>query len=354
MHIERRYDAPGWTSFVIPTVAVLVALLLGGMLISLMGVSPVTAYMEMFKGALGDSYGLSETIVKAIPLILAGIAVALAFSMTLWNIGAEGQLVMGALASAALVRHVTVDNWFVMFCLMFLAAGIAGGLWAALTGYLKARWNVNEIITTLMMNYIALLGLDYFVYGPWRDPTSLGFPMTPPFPEAARIPQLFGTRVHLGILLALLFAVLYRVLMRWTQWGFEIRVTGENPRGAEYAGINTTRNVVLVMFLSGAVAGLAGMCELAGLQGRLQPGFSVGYGYTAIIVAWLARLHPVGIIVVSFLMGALLVGGDTLQIVMGLPLSSVQVLQGLILFSVLGGDFFRRYRIRFPGKGGRA
>lgn len=347
IRIERRFDTPKWLSLAIPVTAVFLALLVGGVFISMLGVSPMKAYTEMIRGALGDTYGFSETLVKAIPLTLAGEAVALAFAMMIWNIGAEGQLVMGALATAAVVRYLPVNNWPLMFILMFLGASIAGGAWAAFAGYLKARWNVNEIITTLMMNYIAVLGIDYFIYGPWRDPASLGFPMTAAFPDAARLPQFFGTRVHLGILIAIIFAILLRIIMRWSQWGFEIRVTGENPRGARYAGIKTLRNVLLVMFVSGAVAGVAGMCEVAGLQGRLQPGFSVGYGYTAIIVAWLARLNPLGIIIVAFLLGVLLVGGDTLQIVMRLPLSSVQVLQGLILFFVLGGEFFRRYRIRF-------
>lgn len=345
--IEKRFDTPKWMSLAIPVSAVILALLVGGAFISMLGVSPLKAYTEMLRGALGDTYGFSETLVKAIPLTLAGEAVALAFGMMIWNIGAEGQLVIGALATAAVVRYIPVDNWPVMFILMFLGAAIAGGLWAAFAGFLKARWNVNEIITTLMMNYIAVLGIDYFIYGPWRDPASLGFPMTASFPDAARLPQFFGTRVHLGILIAVLFAVLLRIIMRWSQWGFEIRVTGANPRGARYAGIKTLRNVLLVMFFSGAVAGVAGMCEVAGLQGRLQPGFSVGYGYTAIIVAWLARLNPLGIIVVAFMLGVLLVGGDTLQIVMHLPLSSVQVLQGLILFFVLGGEFFLRYRVCF-------
>ncbi len=350
IRIERRFDTPRWLSLTLPLGAIVLALLVGAVFISLLGVSPLRAYTEMIRGALGDGYGLSETLVKAIPLTLAGEAVALAFAMMIWNIGAEGQLVMGALATAAVVRYIPVDSRPVMFVLMFLAASLAGGLWAAFAGYLKAKWNVNEIITTLMLNYIAVLGIDYFIYGPWRDPTSLGFPMTAAFPDVARLPQFFGTRVHLGIVIAIVFAILLRVIMRWSQWGFEIRVTGENPEGARYAGIRTMRNILLVMFVSGAVAGVAGMCEVAGLQGRLQPGFSVGYGFTAIIVAWLARLNPLGIMIVAFLLGVLLVGGDTLQIVMRLPLSSVQVLQGLILFFVLGGEFFRRYRIRFVSR----
>ncbi len=343
--VERRLDCPLWLNWAIPVSAVGVALVAGGFLLFLLGVSPIRAYAEMFSGALGSVWGLSETLVKAIPLTLAALAVGLSFTMVIWNIGAEGQLVIGALATAAVVRYAFIDSAPVMFALMFISAAVAGGLWAGFAGFLKARWNVNEIITTLMMNYIAILMTEYFIYGPWRDPSSLGFPMTSPFPEAARLPMLGDTRVHVGIFVALLLAILFRVFYRWTRWGFEFRVIGHSPAAARYAGMNYLKNVLLAMFISGAVAGVAGMTEVAGLQGRLQPGFSAGYGYTAIIVAWLARLNPVGTVFVSFLLGALLVGGDTLQIVMRLPLASVQVLQGLILFCVLGGEFFRNYRI---------
>jgi simple sugar transport system permease protein len=232
-----------------------------------------------------------------------------------------------------------------MFVLMLAAAAAAGGFWGGIAGYLKARWNVNEIITTLMLNYVAIHLTDYFVYGPWRDPASLGFPMTAPFPEAARLPVLADTRVHVGILIALVLVLLYRVVLRWTRWGFEIRAIGENPKAADYAGISFLKNAVLVMVVSGALAAIAGMGEIAGLQGRLQPGLSPGYGYTAIIVAWLARLNPWSIFAVSFFMGGLFVGGESLQVVMRLPLSSIQVIQGLILFFVLASEFFRVYRI---------
>ena len=349
--VERRLDCPAWLNWAIPAGAVATALLAGALLLFFLGVSPGAAYKAMFKGALGDAWGISETLVKAIPLTLAGLAVGLAFTMVVWNIGAEGQIVMGALAAVAVVRYAFVDSAPVMFVLMFLAAALSGGLWAGFAGYLKAHWNVNETITTLMMNYIAILLAEYFIYGPWRDPSSLGFPMTAPFPDAARLPVFGSTRVHVGLVIAVLLAVLFRVLYRWTRWGFELRVIGNNPNAARYAGIDYMKNILLAMFVSGAVAGIAGMTEIAGLQGRIQPGFSGGYGFTAIIVAWLARLNPLATILVSFLLGALLVGGDTLQVVMRLPLASVQVLQGLILFCILGGEFFRNYRIVRTGKG---
>ncbi|MDR3280806.1 MAG: ATP-binding cassette domain-containing protein [Synergistaceae bacterium] len=223
---------------------------------------------------------------------------------------------------------------------------LAGGLWGAIPGFLKGKWNVNEIIATLMLNYIALYLMDLLLYGAWKDPASMGFPMTAPFPPEARLWAFGNTRLHGGLVMALVISVVTWFVIRKTRWGFEIRVIGENRLAARYSGMSVMKNIVLVMFVSGAIAGLCGMSEVAGLQGRLSRGFSVGYGFTGVIVAWLAGLNALALPFVAFLMGILLVGGDTLQVVMGLPLSSVQVIQGLILFCVLGGETFRRYRPR--------
>ncbi len=346
MILERPYQVPLSLEILCPLLSILLALGISAVLLLVLGVSPVKAFFAMAKGAFGSWWGLSEVTVKTIPLAICGIAVALSFRMKIWNIGAEGQIYLGALATAAVVRYAYVESFPVMIVLMLAAAAAAGAFWGGIAGYLRARWNVNEIITTLMLNYVAIHLSDYFVYGPWRDPAGLGFPMTAPFPPAARLPVLGDTRVHVGILIALVLVLLYRVVLRWTRWGFEIRVIGENPKAADYAGIPFLRNAVLVMAVSGALAAIAGMGEIAGLQGRLQTGLSPGYGYTAIIVAWLARLNPWGIFAVSFFMGGLFVGGESLQVVMRLPLSSVQVIQGLILFFVLASEFFRVYRIR--------
>ncbi len=348
--IEKRFYITKWQETLIILASIVLAFFSGAVVLHFLGVSPLEAYGMMIKGSLSDFYGISETVAKTIPLTMCSLAVALSFTMVVWNIGAEGQFVLGALACTALVRYMDIDNPLIMLAAMGIVASIAGGLWGGFAGFLKAKWNVNEIITTLMMNYIAILLLQYFVYGSWRDPTSLGFPMTPLFPEGARLPQFFGTRIHAGIFFALVLAVLIWVVVRKGVWGYEIRVSGQNPKAADYAGIRSARNVMLVMFISGAIAGLAGMAEMAGLHRRLQPGFAIGYGYTAIIIAWLARLHPVTIIFVSFLFGALFVGGENLQIAMRLPLSSVQILQGLILFFLLGGEFFRNYRISLTFK----
>jgi simple sugar transport system permease protein len=228
---------------------------------------------------------------------------------------------------------------------MMVLAIAAGAVWALIPAALKAVLRVNEILTTLMMNYIAILFVEYLYLGPWRDPAGYGFPGTAEFPRAAWLPQFMG-RVHVGLFIALAAAVLVWFILARTRLGYEIRVIGENARAARYAGMNIGRNIVLVMLLSGGLAGLAGMSEVSGIAHRLGHGLTVGTGYTAIIVAWLAALNPWGVVLVSFLMAALLVGGDQLQIAMGLPSAVAGVLQGAILFFVLGGTIFVNYRIR--------
>ncbi len=342
---QKRLTQPLWLDLAVPMGGLALAFITSGLFLIAMGVSPIEAYREMYFSAFGDGYGLSECMVKAIPLTMAAIAVMLSFKMLIWNIGAEGQIFMGAIAAAAAARYFPSSNHASMLITMVLLSILAGGAWAAFAGYLRARWNVNEIITTLMMNYIAIHLMDYFVYGPWRDPASLGFPMTAPFPDSARLIPLGWGRVHSGLLIAVILVFMAWWVFKMTRWGYEIRVIGENPNAATFAGIDYVKNVVIVMFISGAIAGLAGMTEVAGLQGRLQHGFSGGFGYTAIIVAWLSRLNPIAIAIVSFLMGGLLVGGESLQIVMGLPIASTLVVQGCILFFILAGEFFRRYRI---------
>lgn len=351
LRVEKRIDSPSWLGFFVSAASIVFAFLVGGIFLFFQGVSPIEAYSAIVSSAFGSVYDLSETVVKALPLAMVSLAVMLCFTMLIWNIGAEGQALIGALAAAAMVRYFPIDNRFLMLSLMLLASATAGGLWAGIAGLLKAKWNVNEIISTLMLNYVAIKLLEYFVYGPWRDPSSLGFPMTKPFIDSARLPSLWDTRIHMGLYgLFILTAVMW-LLLKKARWGYEIRVMGNNARAAHYAGMNYAKSVVWVMFFSGAIAGIAGMCEVSGLQGRLQAGFSAQYGYTAIIVAWLSHLNPLFSLIVAFLMGALLVGGEALQISMGLPLASAMVLQGLILFFVLGGEFFRNYRIRVD-KGG--
>jgi ABC-type uncharacterized transport system permease subunit len=331
----------------VPVLSVLGALLLGALLLLVSGHDPLAVYGAMFGGAFGSGNGLAETLVKTIPLLLTGLGVSIAFRMLLWNIGAEGQLHLGAIAATGTALYLVPGApALVIIPAMVLAGAIGGALWALIPGVLKAYFKVNEIITSLLLNYVAILFSEYLVYGPWKNPQGFGFPGTAPLPDAAWLPRIAATRVHLGLLFGLIAAALLFVILRRTWWGYEIRVIGENERAARYAGINIVRNILLVMALSGALAGIAGMSEVAGVAHQLQRDLSPGYGYTAIIIAWLAKLNPWAIVLVSFLFAGLLVGGDQLQISMGLPAAIAPMLQGTILFFLLGGEVLARYRIR--------
>ncbi|MFN8675292.1 MAG: ABC transporter permease [Thermomicrobiales bacterium] len=344
--IERVPSPSRGSVAIITLLSLLAALVFGGAVLALSGENPLTVYHAMLTGALGNWNGVAETLVKTTPLLLAGLGVAVAFRMQLWNIGAEGQLYFGAIFATWMALYLApgAPGWLLV-PLMIVAAMIGGGLWGVIPGVLRAYFGASEIITSLMLNYVAILFSDYLIHGPWRDPQAFGFPGTPSFPDAAWLPRWGTTRVHLGLLFALVAAVLLWFLLRRTRWGYEISVMGENPRAALYAGMPMARTIILVMALSGALAGLAGMSEVAGIGHQLQRNLSPGYGYAAIIVAWLARLHPIGAVLVAFLLAALTVGGDQLQMSLGLPAAIAPMLQGTILFFLLGGDILTRYRL---------
>lgn len=345
---ERRLEPSRSVALLVPVASFILALVVGGILLLAAGANPIETYKAMFDGAFGSGYARSETLVKAIPLMLTGLAVSIAFRMLFWNIGAEGQLAMGAIATAWVPLFALKDTSMpsgVLLLLMGLAAFIGGAVWGLIPALLKAFLRVNEIITTLMLNYIAILLLDYLYTGPWKDKAGFGFPGTASFKEVASLPRLTG-RVHAGVVIAVVAAVLIWLVLIRTKWGYEIRVIGENPEAARYAGISLVRNILLVMLVSGGLAALAGYGQVAGIAHRLQKGITVGDGFTAIIIAWLAKLHPIGVLIVAILMAALSVGGDQITITMRLPAAMAGVLQGAILFFVLGGEIFVRYRLR--------
>ena len=347
--LEKRLNPSAALTFLVPALSVVLALGFGAAFLLATGHDPVKVYAAMWKGAFGSKYGFSETVVKAIPLMLSGLGVSIAFRMLLWNIGAEGQLYLGAFAASWVALSFPDAPASVLLPAMVLAGFLAGALWALLPALPRAFLGVNEVITTLMLNYVGILWVDYLVYGPWKDPKGFNFPLSRPFSPSAVLPTIGGTRVHLGLVFALVAAAGLHIVLRRLKWGYEIRVIGESPTAARYAGMNIARNILLVMFLSGGLAGLAGMAEVSGITQRLQHGISPGYGYTAIIVAWLAKLNPWAVVAVSFLFGGLLVGGYSIQSA-GLPAATVSMLQGAILFFVLGGEILTRYRVVF-GRG---
>ena len=342
-----------------PIFSIVLALLFGAVLLALAGANPWQTYRAMLEGAFGtpaqwadgEYYAVVETLVKAVPLMLTGLSVAIAFRMRFWNIGAEGQLVMGGIAAAGVALFFPTffsflpESRWIYLPLMFVAAVLAGALWALIPALLKAYLKVDEIITTLMLNYIAILYYRYLFNVAWKDPEGFGFPGTALMPEFTWLPRISG-RLHWGIFIAILAAIFVWILMDRTRAGYEIRLIGENVNAGRYAGVSLAFNILLVMILSGGLAGLAGMSEVSGISHRLQQGLAVGSGFTGIIVAWLAKLNPLGVLLVAVLMASLLVGGEQIQITMGLPSSVSLVLQGAILLFVLGGDIFSRYRLR--------
>ena len=341
--LEKRLNPSAAMNVIVPLVSVLAAFVVGAIFLTLTDRDPLEVYTAMFKGALGSQYGLAETVVKAIPLMLCALGISAAFRMQRWNIGAEGQFYMGAFAASYLpLSHPQLPMWL-MLPGMALLGCIGGGLWGLVPAVLRARWKVNEIITTLMLNYVAILWVDLLVYGPWKDPKGFNFPLTAKFTAAAALPNFGDSRIHVGLIIAVVLAAVFWVVFEKSRWGFEIKVIGASEQAARYAGMNIRRNIYWVMLLSGAVCGLAGMAEVSGIVGRLQPNLSPGYGYTAIIVAWLSKLNPAAIILVSILFGALQVGGFFVQ-TMGVPASVAAMLQGAVLFFVVGGEFLTQYR----------
>lgn len=346
IRFEKRLESSKLFDFIVPVAAVLLALFTAGIILIFAGINPIAAYKDMLFEALGSSYGISETLVKATPLIICGLGISIAFRMKLWNIGAEGQLIMGAIGASGVALFSGIENPYLLSVLMFLASMLCGGMWAFVAGFLKAKYRVNEIIVTLLMNYIAVSILSLLIYGKWKDPMGFNFPHSAQFADAARLAYYFDSRLHTGFFIALVLVVLVYIFMEKTVYGYEIRVIGSNPNAAKYAGMNISLAVMGTMFISGAIAGIAGFSEVAGVQYRLQESISVGYGFTAIIVAWLAKRSAFGVLLVALIMGVLLVGGDSLQIMWQLPVAFVNMFQGLILFFVLSSDFFIENKLK--------
>jgi len=346
----RLKNPPGWYSPLLSFSAVVIALLIGALVIWFGGGDPWKAYSHIAKYSFGSIGVLSDTLVKAIPLMLVGLACAVAFRMKLWNIGAEGQFFLGAYGASMVVLLPILPEdapqW--LFILVMAVFGMVfGALWAFIPAILKARYNVNEIISTLMLNYIAVEWNNYFIYAVWSE---RGFQMSRMFQRNAWLPRLAdyadrihafrGLTTHFGLVFALIAAVVLWWILEKSQWGYEIRLTGDNPRAAEYAGISMKKNIVLVMMVSGALAGLAGMSEITGVVHRLQGAISPGYGFTGIIIAWLAKLNPLAVVLVSVLFGALILAGREVQ-----PAGIPTLIQGVIMVSLIASDYFLRNRV---------
>jgi general nucleoside transport system permease protein len=333
-----RERPPIWRAFALRALpalvmaAVFVVVTLGFFLV--IGKPPITTLASMVLFAVGDAYSLSETLVKTAPILLCALATLLPARIGLVSVGADGQLFIGAIFGTAVMLALR-DGPLAVLVPAMLLAGIAGGaIWGLIPGFLRGRLDVNETITTLLLNYVAALLVNALVYGPWKDPSNLGWPATIAFPTAS-LGAFFGTRVHSGLLLGLLIAVVLGLLLARTRWGLELAILRGNAKVGRMVGLSFSRQAMVAMALGGALGGLAGICETAAIQGRLQPGISVGYGLTGFLVAWLSAHNPFVAIPVSFLVGGLIAAGDSLQLFAKVPAASATILQGLLFATAL-------------------
>jgi len=346
--LEARAEPSRAWSYGSPVLALSVTVLMGVLMFAALGKDPLQALQMFFWEPIRSGYALGELVVKATPLLLIALGLAVCFRSNVWNIGAEGQYIVGAITASgvALLAEKTTGGWIVV---PILLAGVVGGMaWAALTALLRDRFNASEILVSLMLVYVATLLLGYMVYGPWKDPAGYNFPQTKTFEAATRIPRLFeGSRVSIGVFLALLGAGGLWVFLFRTRAGFAQQVGGLAPAAARYAGFSPRQALWLALLVSGGAAGLAGALEVAGPIGQLTPYVPSGYGFAAIIVAFVGRLHPVGMVFSAILMSMFYIGGELAQSRLGLPKALTGVFQGLLLFSLLACDTLMNYRLRW-------
>ena len=352
--LEKRTERSNTIALVSPLIAIGLTIVTMSILFAILGKNPILALWVYFIDPLIDSYSLQEIAVKATPLVMIAIGLSLCYLANVWNIGAEGQFLIGAVAGSWLaVKTNGTDAGPWVLPAMLLLGAAAGALYALIPAICRIRFGASEILTSLMLVYVADLFLDYLVRGPWRDPAGYNFPTTAEFDPVATVPVLVeGGRLHLGAIIALVVVAAAAVLLGRTIKGFEIRVVGAAPRAARFGGFNSNQLILLTFGISGALAGLAGIIEVAGPIGHLQPSFSPGYGFTAIIVAFLGRLNPVGILIAGLFLALTFIGGEQAQIAMKIPLDVTKVFQGILLFYVLACDSLILYRFRliFPSR----
>ena len=347
LELEARPEPSRLMGWLSPLLAAALTVVAGFVLFAALGKNPVEAFYTFFVYPIRDRNGVAELLLKASPLMLIGVGLACGYRANVWNIGAEGQLILGAICAGGVALAFHGSESRLVLVLMFVAGALGGMAWAAIPALLRTRFNTNEILVSLMLVYVASLLLSWLVHEPWRDPEGFNFPQSKQFTEGALYPILLdGTRLNLGFPVALAAIAAGYVFLNRSFLGFQLRVAGLAPDAARYAGFNANRMVWLGMLISGACAGLAGMGEIAGPIGQLLPSVSPGYGFAAIIVAFVGRLHPVGILLASLLMSLLYLGGEAAQMGLALPSAMTGLFQGLLLFFLLGSDVFTQYRVR--------
>ena len=343
MRMIKRTDMTRKKAAIIRVVSIISAFLLTSIFIGALGHNPMNVYFSMVEGAFGSAHRIRDTFTITIPLVVTSIGIMIAFKMKFWNIGAEGQIIVGALAASYLALNYNHLPKMVLLPAMFLAGFVGGGLWALIPAFFKVQFGTNETIFTLMMNYVALKWVTYLQYGPWKDPGSLGFPKIANFTDAAIMPKLFG--VHVGWIIAIILVIIITIMMNYSKAGYEIAVVGESVDTAKYAGMNVKKVILSALFISGGIAGIVGMMQASAVNQTLSTQVAAGYGYTAIITAWLSGLKAAIIIPVSLLFAIMIKGGSFIQTAYQIPQSAAGILQSVILFFVIGSEFFIQYKL---------
>lgn len=342
LDVRARENVPTWLVYGTPVFTIIAALAVSSIALVALDVSPIAAYTVMFVETLTSEFGLTETTLKAIPLVLTGLAVYLPLKAGLWNIGAEGQLILGGLAGSWIALNVSAP-WYALLPAMFFGAAIAGAVWAIIPAWLRAKYDINEIITTLLLTFVALNLKNYLIRGPMQGGAGT-FPQTEQFSQAATIPELFGN-VHAGLIVALLMVAATYILVTQTRLGFEITFVGANPDAATQAGISKYTVYILVFLIGGLLAGIAGIGEIAGVQGRFRADFEPGYGFTAIVVALLGRNGALKVMLAGFFFALLIVGGSSMEVALGVPAALTEVIQALVILFLITAEFFKRYSV---------
>jgi simple sugar transport system permease protein len=346
--LEPRGERSDFWTYGSPVLAVVLTIITMGIIFAIMGAPPLVAIETFLIEPLTSATGLSALAVRAAPLIMIAIGLSFCYRANVWNIGGDGQFTFGAITGGGLALLVFPNAAFWWFYPVVLVAGVAGGMfWGGIVAFLKLHFNANEILTSLMLNYIAQLVLVWLVTGPWRDPQGFGFPQSAMFGAGSTTPNVIpGTTIHLGCLLAPLLALAVWQIMARSVLGFQLRVVGQAPRAARYAGFSNAKLTWIALLVSGGLSGLAGIIEVTGPIGQLTTGITPGYGYTAVIVAFLGRLHPVGVIFAGLLLALSYLGGDAAQISLNLPNAITGIFQGVLLFYLLGADILILYRLK--------
>lgn len=345
MRLVKREEVNRSTNIRIRLIAIVIAIVIAGLFLLALGNNPVEVFAGMIKGAFGSANRIRQTIITAIPLLIAAIGVGVAFKMLFWNIGGEGQIFMGAFGATIVALNFASLPKPLLLILMCVSAVICGGLWAALAGALKIYFNTNETIITLMLNYVALKFITLLQFDLLKDKNAMGFPKIANFSDNAILPRLFG--VHIGWIIAIIIVGVFYVFMKHSKLGYEIAVLGDSKNTAKYAGININKTVLKAVFISGALCGLAGFIQASAVSQTLSIEVTNGAGNTAIIIAWLSNLNSIFALIVSILFAGLTQGGAYIQTAFGIPNAAASVIQALILFSVLASEMFVRYRVEF-------